>query len=88
MLYIQVSQALLLTPVLFAFRRRSYDHSEPFEQLCRRVEGVVVESRHPYPKVNRIWVSETLEAFIMGSCFFAVSWHSRCLCLAANLFWS
>lgn len=33
-------------------RRRHTDPSEVFEQLCRRAGGVVVESRHPYPKVT------------------------------------
>lgn len=32
-------------------RHRNFDQSGSFEQLCRRVEGIVVESRHPYPKV-------------------------------------
>lgn len=36
----------------FTTSRRHIDPSEPFEQLCRRAEGVVVESRHPYPKVR------------------------------------
>eukprot|EP00903_Cladosiphon_okamuranus_P008728 g8360.t1 len=46
---------------------RSYDHSEPFEQLCRRVEGVVVESRHPYPK----GVRQDVEAHVPNAdCFY------------------
>lgn len=34
-------------------RDRHNNPSEPFEQLCRRAEGIVVESKHPYPKVRR-----------------------------------
>lgn len=39
--------------VMCSSPRRNFDPSEPFEQLCRRVEGIVLESRHPYPKVTK-----------------------------------
>lgn len=40
---------------------RYTNRSEPFEQLCRRVEGFVVESRHPYTKVT----SEEIHEFVL-----------------------
>lgn len=33
-------------------RGRHNNPSEPFEELCRRVTGIVVESKHPYKKVR------------------------------------
>ncbi|CAM9625890.1 unnamed protein product [Ectocarpus fasciculatus] len=51
---------------------RNFDPSEPFEQLCRRVEGIVVESRHPYPK----GVRQDIEAYVPNADSFYVSFDA------------
>ncbi|CAN0543532.1 unnamed protein product, partial [Ectocarpus sp. 12 AP-2014] len=51
---------------------RNFDPSEPFEQLCRRVEGIVVESRHPYPK----GVRQDIEAYVPNTDSFYVAFDA------------
>ncbi|CBJ48393.1 Chain A, Crystal Structure Of The Bard1 Ankyrin Repeat Domain And Its Functional Consequences pdb/3C5R/B Chain B, Crystal Structure Of The Bard1 Ankyrin Repeat Domain And Its Functional Consequences [Ectocarpus siliculosus] len=54
------------------FQSRNFDPSEPFDQLCRRVEGVVVESRHPYPK----GVRQDIEAYVANADSFYVAFDA------------
>ncbi|CAN0353572.1 unnamed protein product, partial [Ectocarpus sp. 12 AP-2014] len=51
---------------------RNFDPSEPFEQLCRLVEGIVVESRHPYPK----GVRQDIEAYVPNADSFYVAFDA------------
>lgn len=77
---VQLRVFMLLVNVLSKSRHR-FDLSKPFEELCRRVEGIVVESRHPYPKV-----------VLYGIGRFRRAWFGRrsdsCKMLPrANMFW-